>query len=146
MRSTSARDECVTKVFLDTNIIVYANDARDPDKQARAIDVVSDALRTRTGVLSTQVLQEYAVVAAVKLQQAEEAILRQLITLETLEVVAVSPALIRRAVGMSGRYRISHWDACILAAAEAAHCPLLLTEDLNAGQLYAATRVENPFL
>ncbi len=136
----------MTKVFLDTNVIVYANDARDPDKQARAIDVVSDAIRTSNGVVSTQVLQEYAVVAAVKLKQAEEAILRQLITLETLEVVAVSPALIRRAVGMSGRYRISHWDACILATAEAAHCPLLLSEDLNAGQLYAATRVENPFL
>ena len=133
------------KVFLDTNIVVYANDARDPDKQARAIDVVSDAIRTSDGVISTQVLQEYAVAAATKLRQNEETILRQLLTLETLEVVAVSPALVRRSVEMSGRYRISHWDACILAAAEAAHCPLLLSEDLNAGQLYAATRVENPF-
>lgn len=133
------------KVFLDTNVIVYANDARDPAKQARAIDVVSDAIRTSDGVISTQVLQEYAVAAATKLRQNEETILRQLLTLETLEVVAVSPALVRRSVEMSGRYRISHWDACILAAAEAAHCPLLLSEDLNAGQLYAATRVENPF-
>ena len=134
------------KVFLDTNVIVYANDARDPAKQARAIDVVSDAIRTSHGVISTQVLQEYAVAAATKLRQNEETILRQLLTLETLEVVAVSPALVRRSVEMSGRYRISHWDACILAAAEAAHCPLLLSEDLNAGQLYAATRVENPFI
>ena len=134
------------KVFLDTNVIVYANDARDPAKQARAIDVVSDAIRTSDGVISTQVLQEYAVAAATKLRQNEETILRQLLTLETLEVVAVSPALVRRSVEMSGRYRISHWDACILAAAEAAHCPLLLSEDLNAGQLYAATRVENPFI
>lgn len=135
----------MAKVFLDTNVVVYANDARDPDKQARAIDVVSDAIRTSAGVVSTQVLQEYAAVASTKLNQDDESILRQLLTLETLEVVVVGPGLIRRSVEMSGRYRISHWDACILAAAEAAHCPLLLSEDLNAGQLYAATRVENPF-
>ena len=133
------------KVFLDTNVVVYANDARDQEKQERAIDIVSEAIHTSTGVISTQVLQEYAVVAATKLNQEEEAILRQLLALETLEVVVVGPPLIRRAVEMSGRYRISQWDASILAAAEAAHCPLLLSEDLNAGQFYAATRVENPF-
>lgn len=135
----------VPKVFLDTNVLVYANDARDANKQRRAIDVVSEAIRTRQGVVSTQVLQEYAVVASTKLNQDEEAILRQLLTLEILEVVTVDPPLIRRSLEMSGRYRISYWDACILVAAEAAHCPLLLSEDLNAGQLYAATRVENPF-
>jgi len=135
----------VAKVFLDTNVIVYANDARDLVKQKQAIDIVTVAIREATGVISTQVLQEYAVAASKKLAQAEEAILRQLQSLESMEVVVVHPPLIRRALEVSGRYRISYWDACILAAAEQARCPVVLSEDLNAGQLYANTRVDNPF-
>lgn len=57
------------KVFLDTNVIVYANDARDLGKQERAIQVIGDAMRARNGVVSTQVLQEYAVVADTRLSQ-----------------------------------------------------------------------------
>ncbi len=135
----------MAKVFLDTNVIVYANDARDPLKQERAIDIVSVAIREGTGVVSTQVLQEYAVTASTKLAQDDDAILRQLQSLESLEIVVVQPPLIRRALEVSRRYRISYWDACILAAAEHARCPVVLSEDLNSGQLYASTRVDNPF-
>ena len=135
----------MAKVFLDTNVIVYANDSRDAIKQERAIDVVTAAIRDATGVVSTQVLQEYVVAASTKLAQEDDAILRQLSALESLEVVVVQSSLIRRALEVSGRYRISYWDACILAAAEQARCPVVLSDDLNAGQLYAGTRVENPF-
>ena len=135
----------MSKVFIDTNVVVYANDARDPVRQQRAVEVVSETIRSGSGVVSTQVLQEYAAVAAGKLGQGLDAILRQLHALEALEVVAVDAALIRRSVEMAERYRISHWDACILAAAEAARCGTLLSEDLNPGQLYADTRVVNPF-
>ena len=136
----------MAKVFLDTNVIVYANDARDTAKQERAIDVVTMAIRDATGVVSTQVLQEYVFAASTKLAQNDDAILRQLQALESLEVVIVPPPLIRRALEVSGRYRISYWDACILAAAEHARCPVVLSEDLNCGQLYAGVRVENPFV
>lgn len=136
----------MAKVFLDTNVIIYANDARDSVKQQRSIDLVTTSIREATGVVSTQVLQEYAVVASTKLAQDEDAILRQLHTLESMEVVLVNPPLIRRALEMSRRYRISYWDACILAAAEHSRCSVVLSEDLNSGQLYATTRVENPFL
>lgn len=59
----------MNKVFLDTNLIVYANDARDAQKQARAIELVTATMREGTGVISTQVMQEYAVVAVGKLRQ-----------------------------------------------------------------------------
>jgi predicted nucleic acid-binding protein len=134
------------KSFLDTNLIVYANDARVPQKQARAIEVVTRAMRDGTGVISTQVMQEYAVVAAGKLRQDADAILRQLLLLESLEVVLITPALIRRGLELQFRYQIDYWDATILAAAEHAQCGVLLTEDLNPGQLYATVRIENPFL
>lgn len=133
------------KSFLDTNLIVYANDARTPEKQARAIEVVTRAMRDGTGVISTQVMQEYAVVAGGKLHQDPDTILRQLLLLESLEVVEITPALIRRGLELQFRYQIDYWDASILAAAEHAQCAVLLTEDLNPGQLYATVRIENPF-
>ena len=135
----------MNKVFLDTNLIVYANDTRDAQKQARAIELITTAMREGTGVISTQVMQEYAVVAAGKLRQDPDTILRQLLLLETLEVVQITPALIRRALELQFRYQIDYWDAGILAAAEHARCHLLWSEDLNPGQLYATVRVENPF-
>jgi predicted nucleic acid-binding protein len=133
------------KSFLDTNLIVYANDSRFPEKQARAIEIISEAMRGGTGVISTQVMQEYAVIAIGKLRQDPDIILRQLLLLESLEVVEISPALIRRALELQYRYQIHYWDASILAAAEHAQCGRLLTEDLNPGQLYATVRIENPF-
>ena len=41
--------------------------------------------------------------------------------------------------------KIDYWDASILAAAEHAACEVLLSEDLNPGQLYVTVRIENPF-
>ena len=53
--------------FIDTNVLVYADDARDPHKQARARDLVRRLLRERRGVLSLQVLQEYFAASTRKL-------------------------------------------------------------------------------
>jgi len=132
------------KVFLDTNILVYANDSRDPTKQARAIEVASDCMRRGTGVVSTQVLQEYAVVAVHKLGQHLDVVLRQLLLLESLQVVSITPELVRRGLELMARYQISYWDAAIIAAAEHANCSLLWSEDLTSGELYTTVRVENP--
>ena len=102
-------------------------------------------MRDGAGVISTQVMQEYAVVASGKLRQDPDTILRQLLLLETLEVVQITPSLIRRALELQFRYQIDYWDAGILAAAEHARCQLLWSEDLNPGQLHATVRVANPF-
>jgi len=136
----------MNKAFLDSNLLIYANDAREPQKQAKAVEVVSRAIREQSGVVSTQVLQEYAVVAMGKLRQDPDTVLRQLILLESLEVGLITPALIRRSLELHLRYQIDFWDAEILAAAEHARCAVLLSEDLNPGQLYAGVRVENPFV
>ena len=135
----------MTKVFLDTNVVVYANDTRDRAKQEQAIALVVAAMRDGNAAISTQVLQEYAVAAHGRLRQDPDAVLRQLLLLETLDVVQVTPAVIRRALELQWRYRIDFWDANILSAAERAQCTVLLSEDLNPGQLYATVRVENPF-
>jgi predicted nucleic acid-binding protein len=57
----------------------------------------------------------------------------------------VDPALIKVAILLSAHYKISYWDAAIVAAAEALGATTLYSEDLNHGQSYGSVRVENPF-
>ncbi|MDX8413884.1 MAG: PIN domain-containing protein [Mariprofundales bacterium] len=135
----------MSRYFIDTNIIVYANDMRDEEKQAKALNVIAECMRSKTGVISTQVLQEYAHVALTKLHQREDVILRQLILLEELQVIQQSPALIRRAIEVKIAYKIGFWDACIIAAAEHAKCTAILSEDMNSGQFYSGIVMQSPF-
>jgi len=135
----------MSRFFIDTNIIVYANDARDEMKQARALELVAEYMKSGMGVVSTQVLQEYAHVALNKLHQRQDVILRQLVLLEELNVIQQSPALIRRAVEIKAAYQVNFWDACIIAAAEHAKCHCILSEDMNTGQFYSGISMQNPF-
>ena len=135
----------MNKYFIDTNIIIYANDARDEKKQTIALNVVAEHMKSGTGVISTQVMQEYAHVALNKLHQRQDVVLRQLVLMEGLEVIRQSPALIRRSVEIKASYQISFWDACIISAAEHAKCHIILSENLNAGQFYSGIAMENPF-
>jgi predicted nucleic acid-binding protein len=131
--------------FLDTNIIVYANDKRDKHKQKRCIDLIAQALQTRQATVSTQVFFEYANVALSKLGQSASVVRRQIELLSTLPVIPQSAALAIRAVEIKELYGISFWDASIVAAAEAGRCSRILSEDMNAGQLYCGIQLANPF-
>ncbi len=131
--------------FIDSNVVVYANDGRDAAKQKIALAVIGEAIRSGSGVISTQVLQEYANVALNKLGQRQEVVLRQLALMERMQVVSQTPALVRRAVELHGLYGIAFWDAAIVAAAENRGCDRILSEDLNTGQFYGGIRLANPF-
>jgi predicted nucleic acid-binding protein len=123
----------VTKVFLDTNILIYAVDGTDAVKQELAIKALQGCMDDGSGVISTQVLQEFASVALGKLRQDVEIILAELSVLGALETVQLTPALIRRAVELHALHRVHYWDATILTAAEAARCTRLWSEDFAAG-------------
>ena len=102
-------------------------------------------IRDGSGVISTQVLQEFASVALNKLRQRVDVVLAELSVLEALEVVQITPTLIRRALlEFHGLHRINYWDALIVAAAEAARCTRLWSEDFAPGSIYGLLRVENP--
>ena len=131
--------------FIDTNVVVYANDKRDIEKQKRALEIMEKAFRERSATISQQVLQEYANTALKKLNQSPQIVLRQLVLLEELPVIFTDAAMVRRAVEMTSLYGVSFWDAGILAAAEKAGCNRILSEDLNTGQSYGTIMVENPF-
>ena len=133
------------KTFLDSNIVIYANDAKDLEKQNKAIQVVKDLIKGGSGVISTQVLQEYTNVALKKLKQDQSVVLRQLVLLESMEIQTITPEIVRRAVELRSVYKISFWDSMIIGAAEKAKCATILSEDLNPGQYYSGIVVVNPF-
>ncbi len=105
----------MNKVFIDTNIIVYAQDRRCPEKQQQAIEHITELFNAGTGVVSTQVLQEYAATDLTKLGQKSEVVLHILYLLENFEVVRQTPGMIRKAVELKTLYSIRFWDACCSA-------------------------------
>ncbi|MEI6425324.1 MAG: PIN domain-containing protein [Lentisphaerota bacterium] len=135
----------MNKYFIDTNIIIYANDSRDKRKQAVALALIKKLMSDGNGVISTQVLQEYAHVAITKLGQDHSVIMRQITLLGNLETVGITADIIKRSVELQKLYQINFWDAGIIAAAEIANCDSIMTEDLNTGQMYSGIRAVNPF-
>lgn len=132
------------RCFIDSNIVVYANDTRAGSRQLRSIETISACMRAGNGFISIQVLQEYANTALKKLGQQTAVIMRQLKLLEALSIVTPSPGSVRRTVELFQSYHISFWDAGIIAAAEQADCEVIFSEDLYIGQYYARIIVLNP--
>jgi len=133
------------RCLIDSNIVVYANDMSEGSKQSRALEIISTCMREGNGVISVQVLQECANIALKKLRQNPPVVMRQLKLLEAFPLVTPSPKTVRRAVETRESYRISFWDAAIVAAAEEADCGIIFSEDLNVGQYYSGIMVLNPF-
>lgn len=135
----------IVRSFLDSNIFVYADDHRFPDKQAEAVKHFEAARSSGLGVISTQVMQEYFSVVTRKVGVPGEIARRRIELMSQLEVVQLAPPLILAAIDLHRLERVSFWDALILAAARSAGCVELLTEDMQAGRSLAGVRLVNPF-
>lgn len=133
------------RCFLDSNILVYTDDRAAPAKQAAALDLLEQHRRAGTGVISTQVLQEYFVAATRKLGVEPAAAQRKVALFARLHLVQVDLDIIMAAIDLQRLHQISFWDALIGQAALAAGCTTLLTEDLQHGAALRGLRVLNPF-
>lgn len=134
----------MSKVFLDTNVFIYALDHSDARKQACARACLQQVMDRGDGVISTQILQEYYVVATRKLGVEPAAAKRQVQALGRIETVLVTPELIHEAIDGCVAEKISFWDSLLMAAARFAGCAKIYTEDLNPGQLIGGVEVVNP--
>lgn len=137
------------RYFLDTNVLVYCFDPREPVKQRRAQQLVEQALGDRKGLISYQVVQEFLNVAtrrfAVPLSGADARVYLERV-LAPLSEVQASADLYRRGLEIAERWRLSFYDALIVAGALAAGCKTLYSEDLQHGQKFEDVVVLNPFL
>jgi len=136
------------KVFVDTNILVYAHDADAGPKRQRAAAVLRDLWDARSGTLSTQVLQEFYINATRKIRTPLSPGLAREVVRNYASWVdsSITPDTLLRASEISETWGLSFWDGLIVAAAEQNRTARLLSEDLSHGSLIAGVRIVNPFL
>ena len=134
------------KVFLDSNILVYAQDRGSAEKQRRSRELIARLADSGNGVISTQVMQEFFVSVTRKLAVPPLAAKAILKTFTVFEIVNAGPELIHEAIDCAVLNAISFWDALIFAAAASAGCGTVCTEDLNHGQIIMGVKVQNPLL
>ena len=135
------------KAFIDTNIIIYAYDVTAGKKHETARIIITDLWDSGLGVLSTQVLQEFFVNVVQKIpkpvdkQQAKE-IVRDFLK---WHVVVNTGDSIVDAMDICLRFEYSFWDSMIIEAAIKGGATVLISEDLQDGQVISGVTIKNPF-
>ncbi len=133
--------------FLDTNILLYAisRAPAEANKAARALSL----LEADDWVLSVQVLQEFYV-QATRVTKPDRIQHDQAVALIEawlrFRVQEITVPILQAALNIKARHQLSYWDAAILAAARAAGCREVYSEDLAAGREYDGVLIVNPFV
>jgi len=135
------------KVFLDTNIIVYAHDCSSQNKHAVAREIMHDLWESRKGVISVQVLQEFFVCVTKKIvkplnRNSARTILEYLFN---WDVIVNDKCITLKAIDLQEKYGFSFWDSLIVQAALQGQARVLLSEDLPDGQAVEDLKIVNPF-
>jgi predicted nucleic acid-binding protein len=134
------------RVFIDTNVLVYAFDIDAGDKQAVANNILRDLWDAGSGSLSMQVLQEFYSTVTRKLATPLPKDKARLIVDHFARwCIATTPEEIKQAFRIEDEAKIGFWDALIVAAAIKSGAKRILSEDLNHGQTIAGILIENPF-
>jgi predicted nucleic acid-binding protein len=139
---------CMTaRIFVDTNVFVYAKQASEHMKQPLAARWLERLWDEQIGRTSVQVLNEYYTTLTRKIKPA----LPPADAWDDIKnLIAWNPQcmdleLLHRGREIEERYRLSWWDSLIIAAAQLQNCALLLTEDLQDRAVYGGVTVRNPF-
>lgn len=135
-------------VFVDTNVLLYAEDRADERKHRAARDWLRALWVARCGRLSSQVLHEFYVNATRKLTPPMPAgdARAEIRRYQRWQPWPVDHATVEAAWAVESRHGLHYWDALMVAAAQQQGCDLLLTEDLQAGQQFDGVTIVNPFL
>lgn len=136
-----------SRVFVDTNVLVYAYDASAGEKAARAAALVLELWENGGACLSVQVLQEFFVTITRKVPRPLEP-RRAAQVVEDLarwRVHAPGPGDVLEAIEVHLQSRISLWDALIVRSALQLGCREILSEDLAPGEVHPGVKVRNPF-
>jgi predicted nucleic acid-binding protein len=135
------------RVFLDTNIIVYAHDRSSGDKNAIAREIMKNLWEGKKGVISVQVLQEFFVCVTKKIINPLPIKSARIILeyLSSWDVVVNDKHITLKAIDLQEKYRLSFWDSLIVQAAVQSQAGILFSEDLPDGQIILGTRILNPF-
>ena len=135
------------RVFVDTNVLVYAHDLDAGERHVVAARLVAELWETRAAVISTQVLQEFYVNATRKIPSPlPRATAREVVrTYAIWQTEPIGPTDILLASELEEQHQLSFWDALVVAAALKGGASRILTEDMSDGRTVAGLRIQNPF-
>lgn len=135
------------RIFVDTNILIYAHDLDAGPRHDIAASVVEELWENENGIMSTQVLQEFYINVTKKINKPlSQAHARGIIeNYLSWHIEVNEPDTVLQASEIEERHLLSFWDALIIAAASRAKVDKILTEDLNHGQKIEGILIENPF-
>jgi len=136
---------------VDTNILIYRLERRDPVKRAKARDLLR---RLRASSVPTFLLWQVMGELVRHLRAWQD---RQMITRASLlryvnsarrlfPLAMPNPNVLDRALDLSGRYSLSHWDSMLLGACIEAQIDTLYTEDMGAPTTFDSVKLINPFI
>ena len=135
------------RVFLDSNILIYAAGGRD--SEGGKLDAAMRIVAEYDFGISTQVVGEFIknVQSAKKMAEplSDEEVDLWLERLFAFPVIEADRALVERAIFHQRRYKIGYWDGQIVAAAERFGADFLYSEDLGRNQFYGSVQCVNPF-
>ena len=135
------------KYFIDTNILVYANDRSERGKQEKAKQILFNGITNEDITVSTQVLSEFYVTVTqkIKIKLSADIAKKEIVLLKAIEIVEIDFNLIIQAINICNENKLSYWDSLIIAAAQKAKCTIIYSEDLNPGQTIDTVTIVNPF-
>lgn len=144
--SLLVRTYTIVTSFVDTNILIYAEDKDAGRKHEIARDLIVQLWNDRSGVVSVQVLQEFYVNVTKKIRKPLSPakaleIVREYLTWTVIENTG---DLLVSAIALQQKAKLSFWDAMVVQAAIDARCERLYSEDLNAGQRFGTLEIINP--
>ncbi len=135
------------RVFVDTNILVYAYDRSEPEKQQQALTVLDSLATTKAGVISTQVMAEFFITITRKITaplSVDDAYERLANFLQAWTVVDLTGLVALEAARGVRDYQFNFWDAQIWAAARLSQIPVVFSEDFSGGSVIEGVRFVNP--
>ena len=134
-------------VFVDSNVFVYARQARETQKQPIAAQWIDRLWREQIGRTSIQVLNECyaALTRAARLPPPPSIVWDYVRSLLAWNPQPVDADVLLRAYEIEQRHRLNWWDCLVVGAAQLQGCSVLLTEDLQDRAVYGGVTVRNPF-
>jgi predicted nucleic acid-binding protein len=135
-------------ILVDTNVLVYAHDRGEPDKQRQAIQVLDALQATGDGRLTTQVIGEFFRAATkppapiLTLKQAQQQVNNFIATWPVLET---TPMVVQEAVRGVLAHKFSYYNAQVWAAARLNQLAAVLSEDFTDGRTVEGVRFVDPF-
>lgn len=133
------------RVFLDTNILVYALLENGGERHALALQLM-ESLKGNFLFISTQVVNEVCV-SLLKhrvIEKEIEMIMKKIIGLYNIRTTTVQT--IKTGWDIKKKYKLSYWDCMIVASALESGCSILYSEDMQDGQVIEGKlKLRNPF-